>query len=111
MNTKRLSALTALILCIFMTAGCSGGTEKASGENSVSSGEAASDASENEAEYTLKDAVILDTDLYTITANQVSSNEEDDCIVEFTIANKSEYDLAFDFDDIWRIRIRRVLLE
>ena len=25
MNTKRLSALTALILCIFMTAGCSGG--------------------------------------------------------------------------------------
>ena len=100
MNTKRLSALTALILCIFMTAGCSGGTEKASGGNSVSSGEAASDASENEAEYTLKDAVILDTDLYTITANQVSSNEEDDCIVEFTIDNKSEYDLAFDFGDV-----------
>ncbi len=100
MNTKRLSALTALILCISMTAGCSGGTEKASGENSVSSGEAASDASESEAEYTLKDAVILDTDLYTITANQVSSNEEDDCIVEFTIDNKSEYDLAFDFGDV-----------
>ena len=102
MNKKRLSALIALTLCISMTAGCSGGAGKASGENSSASAEqTVSDDSGNETEYTLKDVTIADNDYYTITANTVETNEDMDCIVNFTIDNKTPVDLAFDFGDIY----------
>lgn len=99
MNKKRLPALIALILCISVTAGCSGRTNELSGEQS--GGSSGQTASESEAEYTLKDAVIADNDYYTITANTVETGEDRDCIVNFTIANKTVVDLAFDFGDIY----------
>lgn len=79
MNKKRLPALIALILCISVTAGCSGRTNESSGEQS--GGSSGQTASESEAEYTLKDAVIADNDYYTITANTVETGEDMDCIV------------------------------
>ena len=99
MNKKRLSALIALILCVSMTAGCSGGADGASGKQS--GGSTGQTASESKVEYTLKDAVIADNDYYTITANTVETGEDMDCIVNFTIENKTVVDLAFDFGDIY----------
>lgn len=92
MKKRILSALLLAVMCMSLLAGCGGG-------GGTSGNSSSGKETGKKPKYTLEETMIVDNECYSVSVVGVSTNEDNDCVIEFSFTNKTEAELLMNVDD------------